>query len=1023
MENLWKNFLKDLEVSVNATISNLNPHREYILKDNQLRKKMILTEIKIHNYNSPFDIIDMNYCYEYYDVNLLSDQLRSITNIFNTINSFPAIMDKKENLELKKKILSEYLTYLITGHFEQILNELVKLNKTEYRLNDSLIMIKSIKDNLSSFKNRYFNCSIRIVLSKQKYNNLCKLKNFMENKLDHWRIGFQESKKIKNQGGGYSLFNKYNTIQNEIIQWKNEKNDILFKNKKYNFFLPDLIIQKLKKKMEKIKIKFDDKLNIIFKEKQNDLESIYNLFYTIKVLSSQDPFEAFKIALKKSMRDTIFTISRDIISQYVNNVYNINIQNIHKFSVFKLYSLKEQEFFTLINIFLFKIINIAEIYYKYVKQEKGNNVGKFLVDYSQEFYQLFEKKITKIISLLSPSLETSIDIINVSQPFIKYISCINLFTQTLQFYFNCKESKYIKPYITELIKKQFNFQIKYYIKKICVFLGSDIWKRIPYEEKINPKFLGLSNNNTKKNKSNNNINYQKFMTFFNKDSYDFIININKTSNGAYENIPELFNKFINEHDDVISNIKYSDNLDRGSFSSNNLHTILNLNINIEKENKKEDKDINILLNSKDILSGATITTIKFIREFLENIFLFTSLKDYIFKKVLIIFEYYFVGSLNILIFNKGYFEQIFKLIDLNKMKKPDGLYNTSELALFLENNLDFKKFLIKSFADLSELYDGIKVSLFEDTNKLNSINVNELLEQNKVIFPKLNPSMPLNTKNKYCLLIETIVLVESVYSVYKYIKKYKKILYNNDIQIFAPDDINNEKLISSEYDNILILYKKALNQFSGYLYRPICFNILIIHPILKKIIVKNWDIKEKPIKNKNNENYINLIIEEIIEQIDKLELLSGWSLTEKSFLRFFDVLIDVVIYFLIDSISKVKNWSEIGRNLLLEEMETLKFILIEKMKEKKLQPKIDIYFDKLYEYIKSWFYNEEKIMGYINEKKIEYKHIRNIIENGIEFKNKNNNDKDKIKIKIEEMYYGIISNLNERLIEINKNKN
>lgn len=86
------------------------------------------------------------------------------------------------------------------------------------------------------------------------------------------------------------------------------------------------------------------------------------------------------------------------------------------------------------------------------------------------------------------------EIINVNQPYIKYISCINIFTQTLQYYFNYNESKYIKPYITNIIKSQFDFQIKYFIKKICVFLGSDIWKRIPYEEKINPNFLGVADN-------------------------------------------------------------------------------------------------------------------------------------------------------------------------------------------------------------------------------------------------------------------------------------------------------------------------------------------------------------------------------------------------------------------------------------------------------------------------------------------------------------------------------------------------
>ena len=375
--------------------------------------------------------------------------------------------------------------------------------------------------------------------------------------------------------------------QNEIVKWKNQRNDFLIKNKKNNFLLPDLIIQRLKKKMEKIKIYFDDKLSIIFTEKQNDLQNIYNLFCTIKVLSSQDPIEAFKIALKRSMRDSILSLSKKLISENLNNVYNINVQNINKFSVFKLYSLKEREFFNIITILLSKVIHIAEIYHIYVEQEKGNNIGKLLVDSSQDFYKLFEKKITKILTLLNPSLATSLEIINVNQPFIKYISCVNIFTLTLQYYFNCKESIYIKPYITELIQNQFNFQIKYFIKKICVFLGSDIWKRVPHDEKINPKFLGEYENYS----NNQSFNYEKFMTFYNQDSYDFIININSTSNGIYENIPELFNKFINEHDDLLSNIKYN-NLNPTYLSSNNLHTNLNLNLEKEIEEKKDlEKEI------------------------------------------------------------------------------------------------------------------------------------------------------------------------------------------------------------------------------------------------------------------------------------------------------------------------------------------------------------------------------------------------------------------------------------------------
>jgi len=49
---------------------------------------------------------------------------------------------------------------------------------------------------------------------------------------------------------------------------------------------------------------------------------------------------------------------------------------------------------------------------------------------------------------------------------------------------------------------------------------------------------------------------------------------------------------------------------------------------------------------------------------------------------------------------------------------------------------------------------------------------------------------------------------------------------------------------------------------------------------------------------------------------------------------------------------------------------------------------VDVYFDKLYKYIKAWFFNEEKIMNYINEEKIEYKYVKSLIENGKEFKEK-----------------------------------
>ena len=164
-------------------------------------------------------------------------------------------------------------------------------------------------------------------------------------------------------------------------------------------------------------------------------------------------------------------------------------------------------------------------------------------------------------------------------------------------------------------------------------------------------------------------------------------------------------------------------------------------------------------------------------------------------------------------FNKQYFAQIFKLVDIVNMKRPNGLITTSEFASFLENFIDLKKFLTQALKNFSEVFDNIRVNLFEDSNKFNNNNMNELLEQNKIIFPRLNPSMPLDTNNKYCLLIETIVLVESIFSVYKYTKKFKKILYKiNTINNTENEGVINNNIISAEFDSLFMLYKKALNQ-------------------------------------------------------------------------------------------------------------------------------------------------------------------------------------------------------------------
>ena len=83
----------------------------------------------------------------------------------------------------------------------------------QFYLNEAILMIKSVKNNLALFKNRYITCSMKIVLKKQKYNNLCKMKIFLEKTLGKWHKDFKEAQILNEEDeGGYTLFDKYNKI-------------------------------------------------------------------------------------------------------------------------------------------------------------------------------------------------------------------------------------------------------------------------------------------------------------------------------------------------------------------------------------------------------------------------------------------------------------------------------------------------------------------------------------------------------------------------------------------------------------------------------------------------------------------------------------------------------------------------------------------------------------------------------------------------------------------------------------------
>ena len=144
-------------------------------------------------------------------------------------------------------------------------------------------------------------------------------------------------------------------------------------------------------------------------------------------------------------------------------------------------------------------------------------------------------------------------------------------------------------------------------------------------------------------------------------------------------------------------------------------------------------------------------------------------------------------------------------------------------------------------------------------------------------------------------MTETIILYESLHSIYKILKRLRHFTKNLEFQ-FQQDEI----------EGIINNYKSILKELKILLYKPICSNLFRIDPILNKIINYQWDKNNEDLNFSEANQYIDFIYQEICEKYEKLDFLSGGSLNEKSKLRFLDIILQFMKDRLLESYSKIR---------------------------------------------------------------------------------------------------------------------
>ncbi len=182
--------------------------------------------------------------------------------------------------------------------------------------------------------------------------------------------------------------------------------------------------------------------------------------------------------------------------------------------------------------------------------------------------------------------------------------------------------------------------------------------------------------------------------------------------------------------------------------------------------------------------------------------------------------------------------------------------------------------------------------------KINILKLNQemMITYNEFHIPCSNFDNDPN--NPYSGIIETIIIYESIHTIYKILKRLKHFSSKLEYEF-------QQNFIASTINN----YKPILSELRDMMYKPLCNNILKIDHIFSKITGMKWDPSEEEVDTilfLEPSGYIDEIYREIIEKYEKIDVLTNGTFTERSKRRFLGVMIENVKDLMMESLSKVK---------------------------------------------------------------------------------------------------------------------
>ena len=124
MENDFRIFINEIKnflLQNESLIKWKNSERNKEISEQFNKNKIILKELEQIDYKEQLSLLNPLYKSENYNIELFSNEIENILNKKNKEKILEILYEKRENLELKKKIINYYLNYIIKNKFDNIL--------------------------------------------------------------------------------------------------------------------------------------------------------------------------------------------------------------------------------------------------------------------------------------------------------------------------------------------------------------------------------------------------------------------------------------------------------------------------------------------------------------------------------------------------------------------------------------------------------------------------------------------------------------------------------------------------------------------------------------------------------------------------------------------------------------------------------------------------------------------------------------------------------------------------------------